>query len=148
MLDSKQESFFHGMITAEFFPFETYEKDAEAIYLADKLKEQLKKAGKKYEGSYALCELMVYTKSLTFNWQAETPPEYQALEEWWNMVQQKTPLLQHFEFYAKNVHTSLVELWWKAKKQAHTIWKPSDEKSEADQSDEEKADPNSQSDSE
>lgn len=142
----KEESFFYGQITAAFFPYETFALDAEALALSEKLKEKLARIKKPYEGSYALCELSVYTKVMVFNWSSDVPQEYRNFETWWKMVQDGEPFEKAFVFYADNVHNQMVQMWWKAKLKAHEIWKPSDEKSPNQQNEQEKADPNSQSD--
>lgn len=145
-MENKVRSFFYDQVKATFLPFETYEIDAKAVELADALKARLKKMKMPYDGSYALCELFVYTVDLEFNWKDDCPEEYRALEEWWSRVKSTEDFVGNFLFFAKSVHNQMIESWWEAKKRAHAIWKPVEEKSPDDQSEEEKSDPNSQSD--
>lgn len=139
----KQETFFYGYITASFFPFETFEKDDATLALESRLKIDLKASKSKISAAYPVCELMIYVEDMSFRWPESVPEEYKAIEIWWKKVKAGEPLLDTFLYWAENVPNHILAQFWEAKKKAHLIWKPTEEKSPNDQDEEEKQDPNS-----
>lgn len=138
---SKVEKALFGMLTVSFFPYKTLEYDNKAVELEQMLIE--KGISKPRDGSYPICELIAYTKSIEFNWHPDVPEEYRVFEDFWAMINSGFEFSEAYKFYRRNVDNRVADEWWTAKARAHKIWKPPAEKPTAEQTAEEASDPNS-----
>lgn len=126
MQDFKRESFLYNMVAADFFPYRNLERDSRAMSLANKLREEIGRDDGAFYMFYA--NRITYTVSMTFDWHDESPPEFLALETFWNMVQKGEPDTDCYMYYISNVSNPVSNQWQDALEEAHTIWKPPVEK--------------------
>lgn len=122
----KRVSFLHGMVAADIFRFRNVKRDVQVISLSNKLREETGRDDGGFFTYYA--QRIVYTDAMYFNWHEDAPIEFVSLETWWEMLQSGQSDVDCYIYYIENISNPVSNQWQDALDDAHSIWKPVEER--------------------
>ena len=162
--NTKQVSFFHGLITALVRDHRVYDTDLNVVGLRNRLKAAM---GRDDNFMLFYADCVINTVDLEFRFdtvEGGVPEPYRSVEDFWRMVRTGMGEVECFKFFTEHVPSVLllgverdttleeqldgapkllteVKGWTQAIVEAQTIWKPAAEKLAENRSAAEAADP-------
>jgi hypothetical protein len=120
---TQKRLFLYGQVTGEFVSVRTYGTEMEVLDLTNEIEKALGEdhSSRLFIGMFA--EAFVYTQTCAFDWHEAVPSEIRNFEKFWGMVENGTPPLECFQYFADNIANFVLSLREDKTKQVKTPWR-------------------------